>query len=196
MRFIHSKGIIHRDLKPGNILVTCQGRIRIGDFGSACSGTERAKRTGEPGTTEYSAPEFFDGDLSEYDSKVDIFSFGSILYEILTGKNVFPAELTPNQIGMLIIRHQLPEIPDEIRDEMKRLITHCWQLNPDERPTFNDILQQLDSINFMILPDVEPRQVREYVQGVISWETRQKKCESQRRDRQLQSESRAPVQRS
>jgi serine/threonine protein kinase len=177
MKCIHSKGIVHRDLKPGNILITSHGKPLIGDFGSARSGADQRTLTIQPGTIHYSAPEVFTD--RQYGSKVDVFSFGSVLYEIFTGCSVFPTGEFPERIMYQLISHDLPEIPDAIGDSMKGLITNCWKLDPDERPTFNDILNELDSINFMILPGVSMDLVRQSVQEVVDWEVRRANWESQ-----------------
>jgi serine/threonine protein kinase len=129
-----------------------------------------------------------------YDSKVDVFSLGSVLYEILTGQNVFPMDMMDWETMGRIHRHELSDIPDDIGAAMKRLITQFWKQNPDERPTFNVIFRQLDHINFMIRPDVNPDKVREYVQSVLGWETRERNSEAQRPETRCAPESRLCVQ--
>jgi serine/threonine protein kinase len=178
MKCIHETGILHRDLKPGNIMITCQGKTLIGDFGSACSEADKATRTPEPGTIHYSAPELFTGD--QYDSKVDVFSFGSILYEILTEQNVFPDNPPPVQIMNRLLNNNFPEIPDAIGDAMKSLITNCWRRNPSERPKFSEIFGQLEQLNFMISPGVDVDLVRKSVQEVIDWETMKAEYEAKK----------------
>jgi serine/threonine protein kinase len=84
MKYILSKGFIHRDLKPENIFVDDDNRIRIGDFGST-----RLFETGvtmtSVGTPLYMSPETDEG---HYDCKLDVYSFGSIMYEIATNNGV------------------------------------------------------------------------------------------------------------
>ena len=91
----HAKGIVHRNLKPGNIFVTRDGSLKLLDFGiaklvDAVSGTdvtklERITRTGQIlGTAEYMAPEQARGEV--IDARADVFSFGCVLYQMLTGR--------------------------------------------------------------------------------------------------------------
>jgi serine/threonine protein kinase len=159
-------------------MITCQGKTLIGDFGSACSEADNATRTAEPGTMHYSAPELFTRD--QYDSKVDIFSFGSILYEILTEQNVFPDNPPSEHVMYCLLNNNLPEIPDAIGDAMKSLIMNCWRRNPSERPTFSDIFGQLEQLNFMIRPGVDVDLVRKSVQAVIDWETMKAEYEARK----------------
>src|SRR5882762_8384642 len=96
----HRKGIVHRDLKPGNILVTKSG-VKLLDFGLAkmesprsSDGATQAMSVTEKGTVlgtyPYMAPEQLEG--READARSDIFAFGAVLYEMLTGKRAFPGE--------------------------------------------------------------------------------------------------------
>jgi len=117
----HEKGIVHRDLKPANIKVTPEGILKILDFGLAKS-TELAPSGSDPensptltmgatqagailGTASYMAPEQAKGRRA--DARSDIWSFGVILYELLTGKRLFPGDTTEAQLSSLT--------PDQLR---------------------------------------------------------------------------------
>jgi serine/threonine protein kinase len=168
MRFIHSRGIIHRDLKPRNILLNSEYHALIGDFGTSCC--ERLDHTPTPdaGTLYYAAPEMFE-EVAQT-TKLDVFSFGLVLYEILVGYPVFSHDQTPFEILWKITRGNMPNIPDKVLPSMKSLIKRCWALKPDDRPTFEDIFQDLKSNNFEIVAGADIWIVRGYVAGVEHWE--------------------------
>ena len=119
----HRKGIIHRDLKPGNVLVTKSG-VKILDFGLAKmeetapgEGTLQATRTEEGaivGTTEYMSPEQAQG--KPVDARSDIFSFGAVLYEMVTGRRAFRGD-TKISILSAILKEE-PEPASSIRKEI------------------------------------------------------------------------------
>src|SRR5713226_9765868 len=108
----HRKGIVHRDLKPANILVTKQG-IKLLDFGLAkqsaplteADATLSASLTGEGqilGTPQYMAPETLQG--NDADVRSDLFSFGCVFYELLTGKRAFEGHTAASVIGAILER--------------------------------------------------------------------------------------------
>jgi serine/threonine protein kinase len=168
MRLVHSKGYIHRDLKPGNILIGANGRSLIADFGIACYESADTTLTPEVGLAAYSAPEmFFEG---PYTAKVDVFSFGSIFYEILTEKRVFPMGFPLLPLRRMLLDGEMPPIPGEYGRRMQELIRRCWSPSPDSRPSFQSILEAFVDAEFDIVPDSHPVVVREYVDGVCRWE--------------------------
>jgi serine/threonine protein kinase len=168
MRCVHCNGFIHRDLKPSNILLSDRGHALIADFGTARPRNYDATLTPDTGTVYYAAPEMYKED-EHFSGKVDVFSFGSIVYEILTGCPVFPPSMMPFPILRKILKGDMPEIPLTLAPVMRNVIQRCW-LNPESRPSFDDILNEIERSNYAIVPDANPVAVRGFCVSVQAWE--------------------------
>src|SRR5262249_2890511 len=134
----HRKGITHRDLKPANILVTKQG-VKLLDFGlakrSASLQESEATLTGALtgkgeilGTLEYMSPEQLQG--KEADARSDLFSFGCVLYEMLSGKRAFEGQSAASVIAAILERE--PASID-MAPPLERVVRRCLAKDPDER---------------------------------------------------------------
>jgi predicted Ser/Thr protein kinase len=136
----HRLGIVHRDLKPANILVTKNG-VKLLDFGLAKA--ERAKATSASeetvtlaitqegailGTLQYMPPEQLQGKGA--DARSDLFSFGCVLYEMLTGKRAFEGASAPSVIAAVLEREPAPLA---VEPALARVVKSCLAKNPDER---------------------------------------------------------------
>jgi serine/threonine protein kinase len=168
MRYLHSRDIIHHDLNPGSVFVDWDWIVRIGDFSHSIPvGEAHREATFDERYSvdaSYTAPECFENAPT---LKSDVFSFGLILCELLSGKPGFRPNLNPLELmKQIIVDRRRPLIPDFLCDDVRLLILRCWAPDPDERPSFVEILTELDDIDFRITPGVNSEKVRRFVNAV------------------------------
>jgi hypothetical protein len=169
MRWIHSKGIIHGDLTPSNILVNVRGEALISDFGLSCLESSDDTLTPDGATINYAAPEQFK-ESAPRKRQVDVYAFGLLVFEILTGTAVFPSSEYAFPTLKRIRSGQLPAVPDECGSLMQELLPRCWSRCPEKRPTFDEIIGDFRRAGFRIVPRADEVRLGLYVADIENWE--------------------------
>ncbi|OHT04362.1 hypothetical protein TRFO_28121 [Tritrichomonas foetus] len=149
MMYIHNNNGIHRDLKPANILLDKNFEPRIADFGLSKIENEDSLQSLIGGTPLWMAPELFD--QVQYNNKVDVFAYAIILFQICTGKLPYEGKKNPIQIAMLITNGERPDIPLSVPYFYAKLISDCWEQNPSDRPTFDDIVYRMANTDSVLI---------------------------------------------
>ncbi|XP_062115695.1 uncharacterized protein LOC133829882 [Humulus lupulus] len=147
MEYLHSKNIVHFDLKCDNLLVNLKDPLRpickVGDFGLSKIKRNTLVSGGVRGTLPWMAPELLNGSSNKVSEKVDVFSFGIVLWEILTGEEPYANMHYGAIIGGIVNNTLRPTIPSYCDAEWRTLMEECWAPNPMVRPSFTEIASRL-----------------------------------------------------
>ncbi|MBZ3873494.1 Receptor-interacting serine/threonine-protein kinase 4 [Sciurus carolinensis] len=156
MNFLHcmSPPLLHLDLKPANILLDAHYHVKISDFGLAkCSGLSHShdlSMDGLFGTIAYLPPERIREKSRLFDTKHDVYSFAIVIWGVLTQKKPFADEKNILHIMVKVVKGHRPELPPVCRPRPRacgnllRLMQRCWQEDPRERPTFQEITSETE----------------------------------------------------
>ena len=181
----HSKGIIHRDLKPDNLFITKDDQIKILDFGLAKlvqPSTEEISQTDiatrkvhtDPGTVMgtagYMAPEQVRG--REVDHRADIFSFGAVLYEMLSGRRAFHRDSAIETLNAILKEEpaELTSTDPHIAPALERVVWHCLEKSPDRRfQSASDVAFALESLSGVTSHPSQQTTISAAISGSRRW---------------------------
>jgi len=161
LQYAHHKGVIHRDVKPANIRILDDGTAKIMDFGVAMlqhSDTRLTAAGTTMGTAAYLAPEQIRGE--QVDGRTDIFSFGILAYELVTGERPFGQETISAILYEILNDDPSPiTLPASVCPEgLRQLIFRCLDKKPDRRyPDCGEVIRALESVRETLKTDPGPR---------------------------------------
>ncbi|XVE72800.1 hypothetical protein DITRI_Ditri11bG0067600 [Diplodiscus trichospermus] len=165
MEYLHSKNIVHFDLKCDNLLVNLRDPQRpickVGDFGLSRIKRNTLVSGGVRGTLPWMAPELLNGSSSRVSEKVDVFSFGISMWEILTGEEPYADMHCGAIIGGIVKNSLRPPIPERCDPDWRKLMEQCWSRDPESRPSFAEITNRLRSMSMLLQPKGPNRQARQ-----------------------------------
>ncbi|URE45130.1 serine threonine-protein kinase [Musa troglodytarum] len=158
MEYVHGLGFIHRDLKSDNLLIFADKSIKIADFGVARIEVKPEGMTPETGTYRWMAPEMIQH--RPYNQKVDVYSFGIVLWELITGMLPFQNMSAVQAAFAVVNKGVRPVVPQDCLPALGEIMTRCWDADPDVRPSFSEIVRMLESAQEEIVNTVRKARFR------------------------------------
>lgn len=169
MHYLHDRlKIVHRDLKPKNILLNSNNEPIISDFGlSKVMSEQYMMKSQRAGSPKYTAPELLKDE--EYSNKVDVYSYGIIAYELLTGKMAYYEATNIRELKSIVLAGKRPPLINEIKlhQVFKNLITACWDENEANRPSFYELALRFRQMEFVV-DNCDKIQFRKYVRKCLN----------------------------
>ncbi|CAH8367123.1 unnamed protein product [Eruca vesicaria subsp. sativa] len=149
MAYVHGRNFIHRDLKSDNLLISADKSIKIADFGVARIEVHAEGMTPETGTYRWMAPEMIQH--RAYNQKVDVYSFGIVLWELITGQLPFQGMTAVQAAFAVVNRGVRPTIPNDCLPVLTEIMTRCWDGNAEVRPSFVEVVSMLEAAETEIM---------------------------------------------
>ncbi|XP_015690837.1 probable LIM domain-containing serine/threonine-protein kinase DDB_G0287001 isoform X2 [Oryza brachyantha] len=150
MEYLHSKDIVHFDLKCDNLLVNIKDPSRpickVADFGLSKMKQATLVSGGMRGTLPWMAPELLTMNGTKVSEKVDVYSFGIVMWEILTGEDPYDGMHYGGVIGGILSNKLRPPVPTSCNLEWRKLMEQCWSTEPEQRPSFTEVAIRLRSM--------------------------------------------------
>jgi serine/threonine protein kinase len=168
MNYLHCRGIMHRNLRPETVFLDSIGDPKIGGLHKACRWSDEVTLSRGISSPLYMAPEMYasntgDENDENYTETVDVYSFGLILYEMITGKPVYPPDTPLTTLASLASGTDRPKLPPTLNRGVRTIIRQCWSADPEARSSFDVIWRQLANLDFKITSNVDSACVLDYI---------------------------------
>lgn len=166
LQYLHSLNIIHRDLRPSNVLLDDSLFPKLADFGLSKEITdeniESKISSGFKGTPAYAAPEIWNN--NKYTKACDVYAFAFTVFEIMTSQKCFPdIKGFYDLYKQVVLNNKRPKFEYPIHDCYQKLIKDCWSANPENRPSFDEIIHELETNPDFITDCVDIDEFLDYV---------------------------------
>lgn len=167
MRFLHSRSIIHRDLKTLNVLIDKNNRAKICDFGFSKQTEENQVMTMNIGTPHWMAPELLnvsqaDQNAGQYNSKVDVYAYAIVMWEVLTHDLPYRGLEATQIIAQVLMNDARPAVPRGSPKAFVDLMKSCWARDPINRPSFAEIVRTFRT-GEIYLEGTDHKRLMEYI---------------------------------